>query len=344
MPDQSIKIISEIGNTHEGSLGIALSLIDMSVNAGADIVKFQMHIPEFESSDNETFRDNSFLQDNSRKNYWERVSFGIDEWVRIKQYCDLKNIEFLCTPFSVEAAKLLWDNQLVKRWKIGSGEISNMRLLDYVFNTNLEVLVSTGLTTQVELDKLVELVGKNYNLNSLVIMHCVSQYPTKLDNSALNLINYFSDKYRVKIGHSDHSGNISTSILALTLPIHYLEVHLKPHDLFFGPDISSSLNPNELSFLVKTRNDFALIQKSKLSRDDLFNLSEKTAKLFRKGLYWSRSLNINETITDTDLDLRKPEGEISATELDSLVGRKLIRDVLKGDIVRFTDFSKTNEK
>lgn len=339
MAEKSVKIISEIGNTHEGSLGIALSLIDMSADAGADIVKFQMHIPTFESSANETFRDNSFLQDNNRKDYWQRVSFEIDEWIKIKNYCDQKNIEFLCTPFSVEAAKLLWNNQLIKRWKIGSGEISNIRLLDYVFNTGLEVLISTGLTTQVELDKLVELIRKKYDINSLVIMHCVSQYPTKLDNTAMNLISYFSDKYSVKVGHSDHSGNISTSIMALTLPIHYLEVHLKPHDLFFGPDISSSLNPNELSLLIKIRNDFASIRKSKMDRDELFKLSEKNAKLFRKGLYWSRSLNVNEIVIDSDLDLLKPEGEISATELDSVVGRKLVKNVFKGEIVRFTDFS-----
>ena len=76
-----------------------------------------------------------------------------------------------------------------------------------------------------------------------------------------------------------------------------------------------------------------------MDRDELFKLSEKNAKLFRKGLYWSRSLNVNEIVIDSDLDLRKPEGEISATELDSVVGRKLVKNVFKGEIIRFTDFS-----
>jgi N-acetylneuraminate synthase len=342
--EKSVKIISEIGNTHEGSLGIALSLIDMSAAAGADIVKFQMHMPTFESSNKETFRDNSFPQDNTRQDYWQRVSFKIEDWIKIKKHCDLKNIEFLCTPFSVEAAKVLWDNRLVKRWKIGSGEISNLRLLDYVFNTNLEVLISTGLTTQSELDELVDLIRKSHDIDSLVIMHCVSQYPTNLDNSALNLIDFYRERYGVKIGHSDHSGNISSSILALSLPINYLEVHLKPHDLFFGPDISSSLSPNEISFLVKIRDDFALIKSFKMDRDELFKASEKTAKLFRKGLYWSRSINVNETVIDSDIDLRKPEGDISAMKLDFFIGRKLVKNVVEGEIVRITDFSKNYEK
>lgn len=339
-----VKIISEIGNTHEGSLGIALSLIDISVAAGADIVKFQMHLPTFESSSMETFRNDCFPQDNNRQDYWQRVGFKIEEWIQIKKYCDLKNIEFLCTPFSLEAAKILWDNGLVKRWKIGSGEISNLRLLEYVFETNLEVLISTGLTTQSELDELVQLINKKYDINSLVIMHCVSQYPTVLENSALNLIDFYKERYGVKVGHSDHSGNISTSIMALSSPISYLEVHLKPHDLFFGPDISSSLSPEEISLLVKIRDDFALINSFKKDRDELFELSKKTAKLFRKGLYWSRSINVDQIIIDSDIDLLKPEGDISAMKLDFFIGHKLARNVVKGELVKANDFVKDYEK
>jgi len=143
MPSIKTKIIAEIGNSHEGSLGIACSFIDMAACAGAKFIKFQMHIPEYESSQDEPFRTNTFIQDTSRWNYWKRVGFSLNEWILIKEYCDTQKIEFMCTPFSLEAAKILWENKLIKRWKIGSGEISNLPLLDYVFKTGTEVLLST---------------------------------------------------------------------------------------------------------------------------------------------------------------------------------------------------------
>ena len=91
------KIIAELGNTHEGSLGIALSMVDMSANAGADIVKFQLHLSEFESTKYEPFRTKSFSQDKTRLDYWNRVGFTLEQWKLIKNHCDSRKIEFLCS-------------------------------------------------------------------------------------------------------------------------------------------------------------------------------------------------------------------------------------------------------
>ena len=338
MDSDRTKLIAEIGNTHEGSLGIALSFVDMAASTGVDIVKFQMHIPEYESTIDEPFRNKTFLQDKTRYNYWKRISFSLDEWIRIKEHCDTRGVEFLCTPFSLEAAKLLWEHRLIKRWKMGSGEISNIQLLDYVLKTGQEVLVSTGLTTEDELENLVKLVERKYDISSLVLMHCVSQYPTRLEDTSLNLINQYRDRFKTRVGFSDHSGDISTSILALTLPISYLEVHLKPHDLFFGPDISSSLSYSELEFLVKFKNNLTVLRDSKFSRNELFEKSAKNAKIFRKGLYWARSITSGEIILENDINLRKPEVNISAFDLYNIVGKTLTSPVEANTPVDLKDF------
>jgi N,N'-diacetyllegionaminate synthase len=325
------KIIAEIGNLHEGSLGIAQSLVDMAAKAGADIVKFQMHIPEFESTKNEPFRSNDFIQDESRFDYWHRINFKGSDWIRLKKYCDQRGVEFLCTPFSIEAAKFLFDNKLVKRWKIGSGEITNLPLIRYTLNTGMEVLLSTGLITQKELDFVVKLIKKDFNnSNKLILMHCVSQYPTKLETSALHLINHYRSKYKLKVGHSDHSGNLSAPIFALTMSVDYLEVHVKPHDLFFGPDVNSSLNFDDLEYLITFRDDLSILRESKQTRDDLFKVSKKTAKIFRKGLYWSRSLPAGELVTENDIIYRKPEVNHSALEVYKFLGKRLRKDVSAG--------------
>ena len=96
MKKKTTRVIAEIGNTHEGSLGIALSMIDMAAFAGADIVKFQLHLSEFESSISEPFRVKSFIQDETRADYWNRVGFTLDQWRLIKEHCDARGVEFLC--------------------------------------------------------------------------------------------------------------------------------------------------------------------------------------------------------------------------------------------------------
>lgn len=330
MRQNSTKIIAEIGNSHEGSLGIALSMIDMAAFAGADIVKFQLHLSEFESSIFEPFRVKSFSQDKTRTDYWNRVGFTLDQWLLIKKHCDSRGVEFLCSPFSIEAAKLLFENQLVKRWKIGSGEISNFQLLDFVFSTNLEVLVSTGLGDNSDLTRLITHIGKNFELDQLVLMHCVSQYPTKLENSSLSLINYYISEFNVKVGHSDHSGLKSTSYFALTFPIDYLEVHLAPNKLFFGPDTSSSLTPEELNQVVQYRNDLIKLKKSSLSRDQLFEMSQDTARIFRKSLYWATNLSKGEKIKASDLIVRKPWKGVDASEFKYLIGKTVKKNVTEG--------------
>ena len=337
MNPKKTRIIAEIGNTHEGSLGIALSMIDMAAFAGADIVKFQLHLSEFESTIFEPFRTKSFSQDYSRQDYWNRVSFTFDQWKIIKKHCDSKGVEFLCSPFSVEAAKFLFENQLVKRWKIGSGEISNLQLLDFVFGTNLEVLVSTGLGNESDIKRLVSHVNNNHKLSQLVLMHCVSQYPTKIENSSLSLISYFVEKYNVKVGHSDHSGNKSTLYFALTYPIDYLEVHLSPNKLFFGPDTSSSLTPEELSEVVQFRNDSVKIKQSEFTRDQLFQMSKKTAIMFRKSLYWATDLKKGEEIKVSSLAIRKPWKGVDAARFEQFIGKIVKKNVVTGSVVEESD-------
>ena len=339
MTHNSPKIIAEIGNSHEGSLGIALSMVTMAAEAGADIVKFQFHLSEYESTIKEPFRDTTFVQDANRKEYWDRVSFTLNDWIVINKHCEANNIEFLCTPFSLEAAKILHENNLVKRWKIGSGDALNFQLIDYVFKSKHEVLISTGLINQTELSILLNHISNNHNFQQLILMHCVSQYPTKLRNSSVGLILEYMDKFNVRVGHSDHSGNISTAVYALTLPIDFLEVHLTPHELFFGPDTTSSLIPQDLKQIVKFRNDFKEIMDSNLSRDDLYQASLNSVKIFRKSLYWASDLPSGLNVKIENVSIKKPMASIDASQINSVVGMVLKKSVKKDSPIFFEDLA-----
>ena len=114
----NVEIIAEIGQAHDGSLGILHSFIDAIASTGVDAVKFQVHIADAESSVEEPFRVKFSYQDKSRYDYWKRMELSIDQWIEVKSHCEEKNVEFLASPFSCAAVELL-EKIKVKRYKIG---------------------------------------------------------------------------------------------------------------------------------------------------------------------------------------------------------------------------------
>ena len=129
-------LIAEIGQAHEGSLGILYSYIDAIATTGVDAVKFQMHIAEAESSEFEPFRVSFSLEDKTRYDYWKRMGFTLEQWKAIKQYCNKVGLDFICSPFSNLAVD--WLEEIgVKYYKIGSGEVNNFLILEKIKGTAL---------------------------------------------------------------------------------------------------------------------------------------------------------------------------------------------------------------
>ena len=127
-------LIAEIGQAHEGSLGILYSYIDAIATTGVDAVKFQMHIAEAESSEFEPFRVSFSLEDKTRYDYWKRMGFTLEQWKAIKQYCNKVGLDFICSPFSNLAVD--WLEEIgVKYYKIGSGEVNNFLILEKIAKT-----------------------------------------------------------------------------------------------------------------------------------------------------------------------------------------------------------------
>ena len=319
-------LIVEIGNSHDGSLGIAMGLVDMAANTGAKTVKFQMHLYEYESSEDEPFRVDFSVQDESRRDYWQRVNFSPEEWIKLHAYVINKNLEFLCTPFSIEAAQFLESQSLVRRWKVGSGDATNFPLIDFLAKTNKPLLISTGLASFSEIELLVARLEKLDAISRTTLLHCVSMYPTPLDKSGLNLIEDLRG-LGCRVGLSDHSGKISTSLKGISMGIDTLEVHLTPHRLFFGPDSSSSLLPDEIRQVYDICSDWEFIEKNQSSKEELFRLVGNSRKIFRKGVYWKRDLKAGTIIEQDDLLFLKPVSNIDAIDFEKLIGAKLLSPV-----------------
>src|ERR1700722_3675300 len=215
-------IIGEVAQAHDGSLGAAHAYIDAIANAGADAVKFQTHIAAAESTPAEQWRVPFSFQDASRYDYWKRMEFTEEQWLGLRRHAEEKGLEFLSSPFSVEAAELL-QRIGMRMWKVASGEVTNTRLFDYIIGTRLPLMLSSGMSTIEEIDAVVSRIqGANI---PLAVLQCTSMYPCPPEKVGLNMIPYYRQRYGCAVGLSDHSGTIYPGLAAATLGIELLEVH-----------------------------------------------------------------------------------------------------------------------
>ena len=283
-------IIAEIGQAHEGSLGIAHSYIDALSNTGVTCIKFQTHIANAESSEFENFRVKFSYEDRTRFDYWKRMEFTVDQWAGLKKHCEDKNIEFLSSPFSNKAVDLL-EKIGVKRYKIGSGEVTNNLMLEKISKTGKPILLSSGMSSYTELDKTVDFIKSKGN--DVSIFQCTTSYPSVSGEWGLKLIPEFIDKYNVPIGFSDHSGDIYACLAATTLGASLLEVHAVFDKDIFGPDSKSSLTIKEIikmvDGVVQIKNDISSLNNFKKD-----NSKFKVIKsIFEKSLAVNKNLKKN---------------------------------------------------
>ena len=328
------EVIVEIAQAHDGSLGILHSYIDAISETGADTVKFQMHIADAESSVHEPFRINFSYEDKTRFDYWKRMGFSFDQWVGIKQHCDEVGINFLCSPFSIEAFN--WLEKLgIERYKIASGEVNNNLLLDKIALTKKPVLLSSGMSSYSEIDSLVELFRTTGN--DISIFQCTTAYPTPPEQVGLNVISEMIDRYDFPIGLSDHSGDIYASLAAVSLGARLVEVHAVFDKRQFGPDSSSSLTIESLTEMVRGIRKIDAMKSNKVAKDDEEKF-EKLKQMFGKTLSVRRDIEPGEIVQLEDLESKKPANMgIPANEYKQILGRQLVSKLKRNDFLQFSD-------
>lgn len=316
-------LIGEIGLSHEGSLGIALNMVKNAKESGLDAIKFQMHDAGAESTSFETFRVPAFPQDVSRSAYWERTSFTEEQWVHIIEYCASLQIQFLCTPFSVDSAVKL--KNLGCDWiKIGSGDANNFELIEYCKTHFEKVLVSTGMSFEIEIESLVDYFQGS--LSKLVLMHCVSMYPTPLEKLGMSYVAELK-KHGVELGVSDHTGNKHAIMVGITQNISFLEFHLAYSRSQFGPDASSSITFEEATEIASFRNSWSLLSKSKFSRDEVSASLQHIRVLFGRSLALRKPLKKGEMVLESNLTSKKPGGHLEWNKRYEIVGKRALKDI-----------------
>ena len=328
--EKDIVVIAEIGVNHEGSLDSALKLITLAHESGADAVKFQSYTPE------------RFIASNNAERMERVKRFHLSKEDHLKLISHSKNIgiPFFSTAVTEDWIPFLNENTSVI--KIASGDITFEPIIRLAAQTGKPVILSTGGSSIKEVNQAIAWFKESSTHSdiskTLILMHCVSSYPTEIEDANLNSIKYLEKETGLNIGYSNHVEGIIAPIIAISLGAHIIEVHFTDtrenkifHDHFL------SLNPNELSELTKVA---PLIKLSLGSLDKFCNNKEKeNLLLIRKGVVAAENIIKGQIIEAKHLMYARPANYIDSSQLKMLIGKKSIKNILKGETLQFNMFN-----
>lgn len=317
-------VVAEIGQAHDGSLGTAHAYVDAVARAGADAIKFQTHIAAAESTRAEPWRVKFSRQDASRYDYWKRMEFTEPQWAGLRAHAEEAGLAFLSSPFSFEAVALL-ERVGVAAWKIASGEVANVGLLERVAEDGRPVILSSGMSPIDELDRAVKIFADR-GIDTTVLQ-CTSAYPCPPEKVGLNVIPQLRGRYGCKVGLSDHSGTIFAGIAAATVGIDLLEVHVTMSREAFGPDVPASVTTDELRTLVEGVRFVEAARANPVDKDGMAGELSDLRDLFTKSVVAATDLPAGTVLDPAHLAVKKPGTGIPAERLQELYGRRLARPV-----------------
>ncbi|MDD9148063.1 N-acetylneuraminate synthase [Sporolactobacillus sp. CQH2019] len=324
-------IIAEAGVNHNGDIGTALKLVDAAKEAGADAVKFQTFKAENLVTHQAPKADyqKAATGDGSQFAMLKALELSFDDHVRLKRYCDEKNILFLSTPFDFESVDLL-EKIGVEYYKTSSGDLTNIPLIEHIAKKNKPMIVSTGMANLGEVEMAVEAVRRNTD-QDLWLLHCTSNYPAAMEDVNLNAMLTMKHAFKVPVGYSDHTKGIEIPAAAVALGAEIIEKHLTLDKTMKGPDHKASLEPAELKKMVESIRNVEMSLGDGVKR---CNKSEANTRMVaRKSIVARRDLKKGEKLTLTNLDFKRPESGISPIYIHLIVNRKIVKDIKQNDLI-----------
>lgn len=324
-------LIAEIGSVHDGSFGNAKKLIEAAASSGADAVKFQMHIASAESLPDAP--NPPYFNDESRIDYFNRTAFTLDQWIELASHAKERNVLFLSSPFSIESVDLL-EKINISHYKIASGEVSNIPLLERIAATGKSVLLSSGMSSWNELDEAVDIFKSSGS--EIILLQCTSFYPCPPEKVGLNVLSELKNRYNLEIGYSDHTTGIAAPIAAATLGATIIEKHFTFSRLMYGSDAKFASEPHEFKYLSSCLNDIWVMLKNPVDKSDNSGFSDMK-KIFEKSVVTACSIPRGTKICRDHLSFKKPGTGIKAREYKKLLGKIVTRNLPENYQIRYDD-------
>ncbi len=327
-----VLIIAEAGVNHNGSLELAYRLVDKAQESGADIVKFQTSKAEnviSKYAQKAEYQKKTTGSEGSQLDMVRNLILSYNDFKKIKDYCDIKGIEFLSTPFDLDSIDFLYEIGC-RFWKIPSGEITNYPYLKKIAKTGMPIVMSTGMSTLAEVGEAVCLLKDN-GCGEITLLQCTTEYPAPIDDVNLRAMITMKDEFDCFVGYSDHTPGIEIPVAAVAMGASIIEKHLTLDRNMEGPDHKASLEPIEFARMVTAIRN---VEKSMGTGVKKPGESEKkNIDIARKSIVAARDIMAGEVLTEDNITTKRPGNGISPMRWMEVLGTKAIRDFSGDELI-----------
>ncbi len=322
---QDIFFIAEACDNHLGDLDKAIRMCEMAKEAGANAVKFQHHLPDEEMLPDIPMSSNF---DKPLYDFLKQNSLSLDEHKKLNSVCRDIDIEYMCTPFSWRAAEEI--NPLVKRFKIGSGELRDLPFITRVAQLNKPMIMSTGMCDLIE-------IHHTYNaikglVKDLTFLNCTSEYPPVLEDMNLGFIKTLKAEFpNCSVGHSDHTQLIETSLLAVAFGAKTIEKHVTLDPTINCPDKDVSITFEKFGQLVDQIQNLL----PTLNSNKKINQREEQIRSWAyRSIVTTQDINKGETLSLDNIWTKRPGTGIPAYKFNEYIGKKARVDIFSNTLLR----------
>lgn len=326
-------IIAEAGVNHNGSLEMALQLVDAAVDARADAVKFQTFIAEKIVTPNASkadYQKETTGYNESQLDMLKKLELSFDDIRKIKNYCENRGIIFLSTPFDDESVDFL--NEIgVLAFKIASGDITNHPFLEKIARKGKPIIISTGMCYLSEVDEAVRVL-QNAGCDQMALLHCVSIYPADSFDVNLKAMQTMAAAFKVPIGYSDHTMGIEIGVAAAALGACILEKHFTLDKNLPGPDHRASLEPSELNALIRAIRTVEVALGHGRKEPVEKEVNNKISG--RRSIVIARDLSAGERLTNKMIVFKRPGTGLPPSMVNYVIGRNIKVDIHAGTILK----------
>ncbi len=327
-------IIAEAGVNHNGSLEKAFELIDAAVYAGADIIKFQTFDSLFlasKSAMQARYQSKNIGFSQSQRDMLQSLELPKSCYSQLVSYCQDRGLEFLSSAFDFPSIDFL--SQLgMKRWKIPSGEITNLPYLRKVSSFGLPVVLSTGMASLGEVEAAISVLELNGLPRSLItVLHCTSEYPAPPESINLHAMNTMATSFNVKIGYSDHTQGPEASLAAVALGACVIEKHLTLDRSLPGPDHKASMEPVDFKAMISQIRYVESILGDGIKQ--ITPCERENVSSVRKSLVAACDIRAGELFSDSNLTVKRPGTGLSPFHWDMVIGKPASRDYFEDELI-----------
>ena len=354
-----VYIIAEVGVNHNGRLDLAMKLIDVAKDCGADAVKFQTFRAESLVTAYAEKADYQKANDSSSSNQLEmlkKLEISFQDHFKLKEYCEKKQIEFLSSAFDFECLKFLIHELKLQTIKVPSGETANYPFIYELAKAQVKAIVSTGMFEMDEIKTALAVMAKGYRgqemdirsvhqmsideisttlKDKISLLHCTTSYPCTAEDANIKVVETFKNTFKVPVGFSDHTEDFVAAMAAVSLGACVIEKHITLDTSMEGPDHKASMDPQQFKQYVELIRETEKVLGNGVKKPTAVELQNRV--FARKSIVAKQPIRAGERFSEQNIDMKRPGNGMSPLNYWDILGKIAKRDFKKDEMILSKD-------